>query len=1488
MGLGKTLQAIAVAAYYKAVWPLLIIVPSSLRYVWIEELEKWLPDVLPNEINLIQTGFDTAGIESARVTLVTYGLLSCKSSATVKEALLAQNFNFVICDESHYFKNSRTECCKAVSPLLTAARHCLLLSGTPALAKPSELFTQLDALQPSKFGSWWSFTRRYCDARWEYFGRKRQWRVDGASNLEELQHRLQSLMIRREKDSVLTQLPPKQRQKILFQLKDSQTKKEILTQFAELKPMLKKSNTSLATALMGRENKTGSGNNAASSNSTGEQQEISILSRIQRLYKLAAEAKIGPAREYVQMLCENANLKFLVFAYHHCMMDGIQQTLWDKKVKFVRIDGSTKPSDRQLYVQQFQTDKDTRVAILSILAAGTGLTLTAAKLVVFAELYWTPGVMVQCEDRAHRIGQSSALPVHYLVARDTMDEWVWAAVCKKTLVTSAALSGKTRALQADAGSSYQVDLLSAADEYKPSDNSDIDISAFLQSQLPPDQKSILHFFSSQSEPSPSTQNGSTQSQDSSKSKKSTQNHGLRQPVTDIFSSCSSTPLSSNETPKKASTSSSACHKVAIVIESSEDDSLSEQPLPEVHKRTSVNTRPKKRRLTTDMPLGDDSESEFENSPHMGSLSVKRKRRMLQKTRSNEQTSERLMRADTTTPVTKRQKIVGSPHALSSSVCELGPTTSRNSEVQLQATQQADSDTGSHTVSSQEARPLKSMASTSKQTTSNKQHTVQASASGNGLTVDGGLTKWTCCLCTFSNHGLLPFCEMCETPRKENPKADRSDKRSQSPVLETVTDRESVSSVGDASGVYAGAVSTEHSTLTCSKASPSFQGHNRQQTCLQQNPSDSRISKKKTKRTLTFGAKTPCETDTSSQDAISPKENAYGSRISTQFFSVPFQTESEADATENLEVSSEPFGTPCDIPNQSTASSPSHCDGETDLEVTGSPQLFVSASEQDDSDGDTCNVSSFSSPESCPNTSSKMAVDSKDPQGSYTSHRSSQRSTRSEADSLCGEFDLESDSELIRACNAADEETEEENNSRLPPLRPPKRRRLTCDALESGALRSPQDGTVGVVESHGHRKQNDNSKDVCGGSSVGEETVHAVQEARKTSETECDALSSAGEASAGDGSTGEGGTEEKQTSAAAERTWSGKVHNFFLFCCSTYTGRVYIFNEHGESLSANFQPLDVELENIDNLPQLLHHPHHLRTVQTFVRQWNSLTDTKRRLISKRGLMFRSPLAAYDSVRTDMTNSKQRYVTKEDQAKSALKKASEVNGHVRVISKHHGATKLAAKKSNINGKAVPSSTTETDSTTSSDQHKGFVQVISEDGTPLCLQCQLPCSSLLSRETVTHSDNAWQTRFCSRTCADTHWIKSNTAYLRSSVYDVQHGVCQLCHFDAHSFFCQVRDTPDLKQRAKIIGSGKYSSLGTSVKKQMISKPYEGLFWHVDHIRPVWDGGGQCDIDNLRTLCTPCHSSVTSRQATKRAQARRLSKAAFAGDITAFFQKS
>ena len=91
-------------------------------------------------------------------------------------------------------------------------------------------------------------------------------------------------------------------------------------------------------------------------------------------------------------------------------------------------------------------------------------------------------MMVQCEDRAHRIGQTSCVAVHYLVAKDTMDEWVWSAVCKKTIVTSTTLSGKSQQLEADAGDKYQIDVLSNADVWIPKENENPDVSSFFSSQ----------------------------------------------------------------------------------------------------------------------------------------------------------------------------------------------------------------------------------------------------------------------------------------------------------------------------------------------------------------------------------------------------------------------------------------------------------------------------------------------------------------------------------------------------------------------------------------------------------------------------------------------------------------------------------------------------------------------------------------------------------------------------------------------------------------------------------------------------------------------------------------------------------------------------------------------------------------------------------------------------------------------------------------------
>nr|XP_022308284.1 ATP-dependent helicase fft2-like [Crassostrea virginica] len=105
---------------------------------------------------------------------------------------------------------------------------------------------------------------------------------------------------------------------------------------------------------------------------------------------------------------------------------------------YIRIDGKTTPEQRNYFCNKFQTKDSLRVAILSICAANAGLNLSAASLVIFGELFWNPGVLVQAEDRAHRMGQRDMVNVHYLVAKGTADDHLWPLVQKKLEVLSKA------------------------------------------------------------------------------------------------------------------------------------------------------------------------------------------------------------------------------------------------------------------------------------------------------------------------------------------------------------------------------------------------------------------------------------------------------------------------------------------------------------------------------------------------------------------------------------------------------------------------------------------------------------------------------------------------------------------------------------------------------------------------------------------------------------------------------------------------------------------------------------------------------------------------------------------------------------------------------------------------------------------------------------------------------------------------------------------
>nr|XP_012640635.1 SWI/SNF-related matrix-associated actin-dependent regulator of chromatin subfamily A-like protein 1 [Microcebus murinus]XP_012640637.1 SWI/SNF-related matrix-associated actin-dependent regulator of chromatin subfamily A-like protein 1 [Microcebus murinus] len=395
MGLGKTIQAICIAAFYRKEWPLLVVVPSSVRFTWEQAFLRWLPSLSPEDVNVVVTGKDQ--LRAGLVNIVSFDLLS----KLEKQLKLKTPFKVVIIDESHFLKNSKTGRCRAALPLLKVAKRVILLSGTPAMSRPAELYTQIIAVKPTFFPQFHTFGLRYCDAKRMAWG----WDYSGSSNLGELKLLLEeAIMLRRLKSDVLSQLPAKQRKMVVVAPGQISARARVALD-AAAKEMTTKDKTKQ------------------------QQKEALIL-----FFNRTAEAKIPSVIEYILDLLESGREKFLVFAHHKVVLDAITKELERKHVQHIRIDGSTPSADREDLCQQFQLSERHAVAVLSITAANMGLTFSSADLVVFAELFWNPGVLIQAEDRVHRIGQTSSVGIHYLVARGTADDYLWPLIQEKIKV----------------------------------------------------------------------------------------------------------------------------------------------------------------------------------------------------------------------------------------------------------------------------------------------------------------------------------------------------------------------------------------------------------------------------------------------------------------------------------------------------------------------------------------------------------------------------------------------------------------------------------------------------------------------------------------------------------------------------------------------------------------------------------------------------------------------------------------------------------------------------------------------------------------------------------------------------------------------------------------------------------------------------------------------------------------------------------------------
>ncbi|XP_067598196.1 DNA annealing helicase and endonuclease ZRANB3 isoform X6 [Pseudorca crassidens] len=349
-----------------------------------------------------------------------------------------------------------------------------------------------------------------------------------------------------------------------------------------------------------------------------------------------------------------------------------------------------------------------------------------------------------------------------------------------------------------------------------------------------------------------------------------------------------------------------------------------------------------------------------------------------------------------------------------------------------------------------------------------------------------------------------------------------------------------------------------------------------------------------------------------------------------------------------------------------------------------------------------------------------------------------------------------------------------------------------------------------------------------------------------------------------------------------------VCDTLMFCASKNTDRIHVYTKDGNQMNCNFIPLDIKLDLWEDLPASFQLKQNRSLILRFVREWSSLTAMKQRIIRKSGQLFCSPILALEEITKQQTkqNSTRRYITKEDVAVASVDKVKNDGGHVRLITKGSRPGVPSTKEFFEDGACVPflnPSTAQADLTVKPSTSKGYLQAVDNEGNPLCLRCQQPtCHSKQE-----HKANAWDSRFCSLKCQEEFWIRSNNSYLRAKVFEIEHGVCQLCNLNAQELFLRLRDAPK-SQRKNLLDLTWTSKLPLEQLNEMIRNPGEGHFWQVDHIKPVSGGGGQCSLDNLQTLCTICHKERTARQAKERSQVRRRSLASKHGsDITRYLVK-
>ena len=393
MGLGKTTATI-IAALETGSKKILIICPASLKINWQREIENYSDrPVYIAEGKKFSTESD--------FVIVNYDILKNFHDTDPKKkngSILNQsNFDLVILDEAHMISNPQAQRTKIINHFVKDIKRVWLLTGTPMTSRPMNYYNLLNIIESPVAQNWMAYAIRYCQGYQFMAGRRKVWNVTGASNLEELRDRTSKQILRRLKEDVLD-LPDKIISPVYLRLK-SKEYEELMGEYYDWFDNKKDESSSLTVQ----------------------------FSKLMKVRKVIANEKTKQTIEFVENIVEQGK-KVIIFTNFTDTLQTIYQHFGKQAVY---LDGSCSKPHRQNAVDEFQENDKIKVFVGNLKAAGVGLTLTAAEVVIMNDLSFVPAEHAQAEDRAYRYGQKSNVLVYYPLYENTIEGAVYDILNRK-------------------------------------------------------------------------------------------------------------------------------------------------------------------------------------------------------------------------------------------------------------------------------------------------------------------------------------------------------------------------------------------------------------------------------------------------------------------------------------------------------------------------------------------------------------------------------------------------------------------------------------------------------------------------------------------------------------------------------------------------------------------------------------------------------------------------------------------------------------------------------------------------------------------------------------------------------------------------------------------------------------------------------------------------------------------------------------------------